>query len=131
MHAPQHSHIWPGYRYSSLSLQSCETLLQDTFPQASLPQGTDRHCCAAMCITAVVSKHNKTCKNGIRLLRHDQLSYGTCLIMLVFYLIGYPNSLTPFNSETALVWRFTVDGNSRTWNRLRVKCPILGLFGDY
>ena len=68
MHAPQQSHIWPGYRYSSLSLQSfCETILQDAFPQASLPQGTDRHCCAAMCITAKVSKQNTTCKNGIRL----------------------------------------------------------------
>jgi len=51
----------------------------------------------------------------------------SCLIMLGFYLFG----LTPFNSKTALVWRFNVDGNSSTWNRLHVKCPILGMFGDY
>jgi hypothetical protein len=47
------------------------------------------------------------------------------------YLIGYPNSLTPLNSKTALVWRLNVDGNSRRWNRLHAKCPILGIFGDY
>ena len=64
-HAPQHSHISPGYRYSTPSLQSsCETILQDTSPQASLPQGTDRHCCAAMCIRAIISIQKTTCNNG-------------------------------------------------------------------
>ena len=130
-HEPQHSHIRPGYRYSSVSLQSsCEKILQDTSRQSSLPQGADRHRCAAMCITAMVSKQNTTCTNGIR---HDQLftMWKSYLIMLGFYLTGYPNSLTPFNSKTALIWRFNVDGNCRTWNRLQVKCPIVGVFGDY
>jgi hypothetical protein len=67
MHTPQHSHIRPGYRYSSLSLQSLsDTSVQLLSRQSSFPQGCDIHFCAAMCITDMVSKQNTTCKNGIR-----------------------------------------------------------------
>ena len=45
------------------------------------------------------------------------------------YLLGYPKSLIQFNSQKALLWRFTIAGNNKKYLGLDVKCPILTKFG--
>jgi len=48
------------------------------------------------------------------------------------YLLGYPNSLIPFHSMRALLWRFNVVGNFETYVALHVKCPtFLSYFNQF
>jgi len=42
---------------------------------------------------------------------------------LDLYFLDYPNSLVPSRSETALLWRFNVAGNSKSCLGFHVLCP--------
>ena len=48
---------------------------------------------------------------------------------LCLYLLGSPDSLIPSDSKGELLWRFYIAGNSRTYLRLQVKCPVGTKFG--
>ena len=52
------------------------------------------------------------------------ISYINCGAFAKYlYLLGYPNSLTPFHSKTALLWRQNA-GNNETCLGLHVICPV-------
>jgi hypothetical protein len=52
------------------------------------------------------------------------ISYTNCGAFAKYlYLLGYPKSLTPFHSKTALLWRQNV-GNNETCLGLHVMCPV-------
>jgi hypothetical protein len=38
---------------------------------------------------------------------------------------GRRNSLIPFHSKRALLWRFNIAGNNKSYSSLHVKCPII------
>ena len=56
--------------------------------------------------------------------QYRQCTYNILLwhVQVTLHLLGYPNSLIPFHSKTAILWGFNITSNNNTYLGLHVKC---------